>query len=669
VIGKGFQNMVPQEKKLLDMLSNNDVTFFIPPYQRNYEWTEDQCSVFWDDVLKTHISNCNGKTAEHFFGSITYFQTEAVFGQPNKLVLIDGQQRITTTMLFLVALRDILGDKGIGQYIDSRYLKNNSVIGDSEYKVKLKQVETDWVTYRNIILGLELADSDKQTAVYRNYSYFKNKLTKHKEQGYELASLVEKGLNKFSVITIQLQPEKNPWENPQEIFESMNSLGKPLSLADLVRNYLLLGLNADMQTMLYDKYWLHIERTVPNKVSSFIRDYMQAHEGKSYHTASEANHKILYSEFKKLFSNDKTEATLKDLSECSTMYAYCLGNKSSGSDLVDYYLRDINRMSVTTSYSFLMVLLRAWKLGELTEKEIGDILEAFRIYCLRRRLIGLTMAENKNFPTYSLWVQQLIEATDKKQRMFELLAKQESNLRLPNDIEISRFLSTMNFYNFGYCKFYLSLIEEALTKGRPDMGDKKLQVEHIMPRTLNDDWRSVLGDDSNTTHQELVNTVGNLTLIRHNQELGNKAFSVKKKVYEENAGLQIARTEITNRDVWDGNSIRERTEWITGVLVSKVFPIPDQMRKINNFNTKEQRGLSFQNLQLIGLEIEFIDDTSFKARVVSDKEVEFEGKKWRLSPLTYEIQKRRGKVNKSGAYQGARYWAYDGMRLADFIGE
>ena len=163
--------MKPNETKLLDILSNNDVTFFIPPYQRNYEWTDDQCKVFYEDILKTAGRNKSGTYSEHFFGSVTYFQTEAVFGQPSKLVLIDGQQRITTTMLFLVALRDILGDE-LGDFIDSKYLKNNRVSGDNEYKIKLKQVETDWVAYKNIILSDPLTDKEKESAVYRNYKYF-----------------------------------------------------------------------------------------------------------------------------------------------------------------------------------------------------------------------------------------------------------------------------------------------------------------------------------------------------------------------------------------------------------------------------------------------------------------------------------------------------------------
>lgn len=660
--------MVPQEKKLLDLLSNNDVTFFIPPYQRNYEWESDQCEVFLEDILKTYQLNSEGNISEHFFGSITYFQTDGVFGQPNKLVLIDGQQRITTTMLFLVALRDILGDDGIGQFIDARYLKNNNVSGDSEFKVKLKQVETDWKSYKAIILHHEIGPDDKQTAVYQNYSFFKNRILKYKDEGYDIGSLVEKGLNKFSVITIELQPDKNKWENPQEIFESMNSLGKPLSLADLVRNYLLLGLNADTQTLLYDKYWLYIEKTLPGKVSNFIRDYMQAHEHKSYYVASDAHHKALYGIFKNIFADTQSEYLLKDLSENATVYSWCIGNASTGNTVIDGYLSDLNRMGITTAYSFLLVLLRLWKEGQFTDKDVVNILDAFRIYCLRRRILGITSAENKAFPLLSGRLDDVMSADDKRQSMFEILAKQESNLRLPNDIEISRHLETMNFGNFAYAKFYLALVEESLTKGRPDLTDKKLQLEHIMPQTPNDEWKEVLGDNWEAVHQELVGTIGNLTLIRHNQELGNKKFSDKKQTYEGEEGLQIARKEITNHDVWDAGAIRDRTKWLIDYILKKVLAIPDSMRMVNNFNTSGIRGLSFQNLQLIGLEIEFIEDPSFKAKVVSDKEVEFEGKKWRLSPLTKEIQTRRGKLSKSGSYQGAQYWAYEGMKLATFIG-
>ena len=658
--------MVPYEYKLLNLLSNNDVTFFIPPYQRNYEWDDDQCKVFLDDVKKTCDLNKAGKNTEHFFGSITYFQTTAVFGQPNKLVLIDGQQRITTTMLFLVALRDISTDANMKTYIDNKYLKNNSVSGDNEYKVKLKQVETDWSAYKKIILEEELTDKEKNSAVYRNYKYFYNKLSAYQKEGGDLYSLIQDGLNKFSVITIQLQPEQNAWENPQEIFESMNSLGKPLSLADLVRNYLLLGLDADTQDTLYRKYWMHIENAIPGQVSDFIRDYMQAIEIKSFVKATDRNYKELYRQFKESFSNKDPKALLCELAEYADIYAYLMPNGTTGEKIIDKELKDLAAINVTTAYSFLMALLHAWKRMRFSTQEIADIIYAFRIYCSRRRLLGLTPGENKSFPLLTGMLYDLEAASDKKAKMFEILANQESNLRLPNDIELSRHLETMNFYNFQYRKFYLALIEEKITKFRPD--DDNIQVEHIMPQTLNKDWRDELGDDSERVHQELVHTIGNLTLVRHNQELGQKLFTEKKDVYENKDSLQIAKTMITNCEHWTENEIRARGKWITDYLLQEVLPVPDNMRLTNNFKAREgKRGLSFQELQLIGMDISFIDDPTIIAHVVSDKEVEFEGKKWRLSPLTREIQTRRGLVNASGAYQGAQYWQYDDTKLAELI--
>lgn len=659
--------MIPTESKLLNMLSNNDVTFFIPPYQRNYEWTDEQCKVFLEDIRKTSELNLAGTTAEHFFGTITYFQTDAVFGQPNKLVLIDGQQRITTTMLFLVALRDIMEDANVKAFIDAKYLKNNNVQGDVEYKIKLKQVETDWVAYKKIILADTLSDKEKDSAVYRNYRYFVNKLQEYQRNGGALGSIIEKGLNRFSVITIQLEPDKNAWENPQEIFESMNSLGKPLSLADLVRNYLLLGLDPDTQDTLYRKYWLHIEQVIPGHVSDFIRDYMQSHEKKAFVKSTENNYKELYGSFKRVFAGTVTDVLLKDLSESATVYSYIITDNKTGDEKIDHELRDLNILSITTAYSFLMGLLRAWKAGQFTAQEIADILYAFKIYCMRRRILGLTSAENKNFPLLTNHISSLAAASDKKHEMFKILANQETALRLPNDVELRRYLETMNFASFRYCKLYLSLIEEKITKSRPDQTDKKLQIEHIMPQTLNDDWKKALGSDYETIHQEYVHTIGNLTLIRHNQELGNKSFSDKKDVYENSAGLQIAKTGITNKDHWGKDTIRARAKWIIGFLLKDVLPIPDGMRRTNNFKVKTGRRLSFQELQIIGEDINFIADPSIVAHIVGDKEVEFEGKKWKLSPLTKEIQTRRGTLSPSGSYQGAQYWEYDGMKLADIM--
>ena len=659
--------MLSQEKKLLEMLSNHDVTFFIPPYQRNYEWTDEQCKVFLDDIKKTKGNNQKGE-AGHFFGTVIYFQNEPVFGQPHKLVLIDGQQRITTTMLFLAAFRDVISDDKLKDFINSRYLKNNNASEESEYKIKLKQVETDWHAYKAVVLGEDLSGKEKNSAVYRNYQFFYNKLLKYRDDGGDITTLLNKGLDEFRVITIELQPSKNPWENPQDIFESMNSLGKPLSLADLVRNYLMLGMSSDKQEALYHNCWLPIERAVAGNVSNFVRDFRQLHSKTSYKKASEANYKELYGIFKKLFSHLDSPAILNKISEYSALYKYLLPEGKTGCTGIDYQLSDIQRLQVTTAYSFLLSLLIRWKEGALSDDDLADVLDAFRIYCLRRRLLGMAQGENRIFPTLAGKADDIVNAPDKKRKMFEILSSQEANLRLPNDTEIARHLETMNFYNFRFCKFYLALVEEKITKSRPDLEDRLLHIEHVMPQTLNDEWKEALGNDCENIHREAVNTIGNLTLIRHNQELGQKSFLEKKEVYENKAGLQIAKTRITDCNVWNGNTIKRRSDWIIQYILTNVLPIPDNIRKTNNFSiTKERNRMSFEKLQLIGLDINFIADQSVTAHVINDCEVEFEGRKWHLSPLTREIQTRRGVVNPSGVYQGAQYWEYDGNRLTDLM--
>ena len=660
--------MIPQEMKLLNMLSNNNVTFYIPPYQRNYEWTEEQCKVFLEDVKKTCEQNLVlKKNTEHFFGSITFFQTEKVFGQPNKLVLIDGQQRITTTMLFLAALRDLIDGEVLSSYINDNYLMNKSVAAGDEFKIKLKQVEADWETYKEIIFRYDVSVTTKSSAVYRNYKYFYNKLVEYREQGGNLSELVGQGLDKFSVITIELKPEENKWENPQEIFESMNSLGKPLSLADLVRNYLLLGLDADTQDVFYHRYWLAIERAVPGQVSNYIRDFMQWKARVSYKQASENNYKELYSLFKDIFAGKDSESILKELANRASLYAAIVGNHDFGNKDIDYVLSDLQYLRITTAYSFLLALLAAFSDGRFTVQEVIDILNVFRIYILRRKLMRVaSSSENKSFPLLVNHLDGLISAVDKRAKMFDILAHQEANLRLPNDIEIARYLETANFHNFQYSKYFLALVEETITKSRPDLSDTKLQLEHIMPQTLNPEWRHDLGENCDEMHQELVDTIGNLTLIRHNQELGNKPFDVKKDVYENNSGLQIAKTEITKYEMWNEDTIRCRANWIINFILRNVLPIPDSMRKSNNYATKEKQGLSFEKIGIIGQEINFIADPTIVAKVIDDTHVEFEGKKMKLSPLTRDIQKRRGVLSPSGSYSGAMYWEYDGVRISDY---
>jgi uncharacterized protein with ParB-like and HNH nuclease domain len=527
--------MRASDHHILELLSRNDVTFFIPPYQRNYEWDEEMCEILYKDIEKVAgRNNTDRNNYQHFFGTVIYYAESNILGQPSKCILVDGQQRLTTTMLFLIAARDCLKDDLLKNTIDTQYLKNNNVSGDVEYKIKLKQVESDWSAYKNIILGEPLNANDKSSVVFNNYKFFKSQFEKLEQE--KIKNLIENGLMNFNIVTIQLEPDRNPWEKPQEIFESMNSLGKPLSLADLVRNYLLLGKTSKQQNELYHNAWLKMERNLSGSnasfsLSAFIRDYMQLIECASHKKATDSNHKELYRDFKELFGEENHDQLIKKMAIYSNEYAVLAGYKSSGNIKIDLKIADLKTLESSGFYSFILGALYLRTEGKLNDSDTLAILDAIFIYIARRRILRLTQAENKNAPLLVKYFDDLIASNDKKEAMLKMLSNQQYALRLPNDNDIMMYLlgSESNFYNLRCGKFLQTLIEEALTKSRPALSDKLLQVEHIMPQTLNDVWKKELGEKYQAVYDNFLNNIGNLTLIRHNQELSNHSFEDKKR--------------------------------------------------------------------------------------------------------------------------------------------
>lgn len=660
--------MQSRDNKIIPLLSNNDVTFFIPPYQRNYEWDTQMCETFYKDIEKV----AKTPNTQHFFGTIIFYEERSqIFGEPSRYILVDGQQRLTTTMLFLIAARDVINDEILKNTIDCKYLRNNNVSGDDvEYKIKLKQVENDWVAYKKLVLSEKLDSKDKKSCVYQNYMFFKSKLEKLDQT--VINDLIVKGLVDFNIVTIQLEPERNKWEKPQEIFESMNSLGKPLSLADLVRNYLLLGKSAAKQDHLYHNYWLKIEENLAGdddsfSISAFIRDYMQLKAGSSYKKATEVNYKTLYRDFKELFENEDTEHLIEELAVYSESYSVLAGYKTSGDSRIDTKILDLKTIESSGFYSFILGVLQLQYENQLTSDDCLSILEAIFVYITRRRILRLTQAENKDAPLLVKYFEELMTCDNKKNRMLHILANQSYALRLPNDNELQSYLASAdaNFYNLRICKFVFSLIEESITKSRPK-NDSYLQIEHIMPQTLNDNWKEMLGYNYQKVYDNYINNIGNLTLIRHNQELGNSPFSYKKDIYTNNAGMQIAKDEIINQTTWGEGQIKERANYLIGLIISKVLPLPDDLRENNNYSIEKRvisSRFSFAETNLIGKLITYYDDDAIVAEVIGDKEVKFEGKKWKLSPLTREIETRKKRCIKSGAYRGIDKWTYQGKKL------
>jgi len=656
---------------LLSSLSSKDVTFFIPPYQRNYEWSTSTCKVFLTDIQKVAKHNSAGTRAEHFFGSVVYVIEEAGFGVPSRYILTDGQQRITTSMLFLMALRDTISDHHLKETIQKNYLENERSGEQTDYKIKLKQVETDWEAYKLLAIGEAVPQELRNSAVFQNYEFFKRSLDSIPED--ERRGLLENGLAKFSIIAIQLEPDQNPWENPQEIFESMNSLGKPLSLADLVRNYLLMGKSSETQTQLYNRYWLGLERRLPGRLSEFIRDWMQADQHKSFKVAREYNYKELYGAFKDIVRGRSTEDLFQDFVAFSLPYAQASLLEKTSVRSLDQILTDLHVIGVKPAYSYIAEALRAYHAGTISLESIESVLKGIRTYLLRRRILRITQGENKFFPVLGTRLPELHDSENPAEIVFDQLSSMNYALRLPNDKELATQLQSMNFYNLGesrnYPRLLLSMIEEHLTKSRPQWDDENLQLEHILPQTLNDAWRQELGENAEQIHQELVHTPGNITLIRHNQELGNKPFDAKKLTYAGKSGLQVTQNYITDCEKWDANAIRRRGKYLSKIILGKILPLPAHRKLASNWAQESDKSSQFDIRevlnQLIGETIYFAEDPKISAVVVSDTKVQYEGSEWSLSPLTTDIKQRLGKVSPNSQFNGASYWIWSDARLID----
>ena len=243
----------------------------------------------------------------------------------------------------------------------------------------------------------------------------------------------------------------------------MNSLGKPLSLADLVRNWLLMGKPADEQEELYHAWWLPMERNLSagGQVSNFIRDYMQLVACAPFKKATNANHKELYARFKKLFEKESAASLLPGMARHAKLYApVVMPERTSGSPRIDRRLADIRAIGATTAYSFVLALMESWDAGRMSESELDDSLGALVNYLLRRRILKQTQGENKAFPELTKRVQEIETAPDTRSETFKILAGQGYVLRLPTDAEVIDTLKSMNFYSFALAKFLLALAEE-----------------------------------------------------------------------------------------------------------------------------------------------------------------------------------------------------------------
>ena len=596
--------MKTESHSINDVLAKNATSFFIPPFQRAYAWGRPEIERYFSDISRIIESELDDKQhdkLEHFFGTVVIKEEKAGFA--NKSVVVDGQQRLTTTLIFLIALRDSETDQLKKDFINQNYLTNNA--SSFQDKIKLKQVTKDWDSYRALVKKTEPNPGVISIAYDLLKKLISEKKRLNSQVGFEQYIIAIQRMN-VAVIFLDERPFKG--EDPQIIFETLNSLGKPLTLSDLVRNFVLLNMESDKQSDVYEKTWHpKIEEILNENTSKFFRDYLQYKTASSLKVVSVNNTKELYKQFKDFVDAefDSHSNFIKDIVRFVKCYKWIIkevvndsiSSNNSNDRIIKELLRNIfHDIKAEAFKPFVLGLLEYHQYTvnniKLSDETLISTLQTIRTYLIRRRILGLTQGENKNIVTLSKKIEPLSNGTAS---MLELLTTMFYRLRLPNDNEMKNTLTSMNFYEGlkQYSKLILGKIEEHNTKVAVDFRNKKVTIEHIMPQTLEDSWKVELGEHFSEIHKTYLHNIGNLILTEFNSEIGNKSFEEKKRKLA-TSSLNY-RLDVINRNTWNEDSIKEHQLNMVKWFLS-TFPLPEEFKEKANWNTQKIENTSFSPL-------------------------------------------------------------------------
>ena len=551
--------------RLTEFLGSSKRTFNIPVYQRNYDWKTEHCTRLFKDIEKIALSNFE---IEHFLGTVVYVISKSRINW-TEFVLIDGQQRITSISLFLLALYNTIEDPMTKEEIFETYLTNKHV-PDSKFRVKLKPIESDMGTYESI---LDKKNEQTPTSnIYRNYNLFMALIAGSSvppERLYE-------ALNNVELVYIQLDKDKKS-ENPQMIFESLNSTGLSLTQADLIRNFLLMNHDYDKQVLLYKNYWMKIEKRLGNsKISDFIKDYLTMKISKT--TPAEK----IYESFKEFVVNPENnydeEGILEDLLILSEYYAQMLFCTSKNEAINDCLLQ-FQQLKQTTVYPVLLQLFDdCYQYHALAESELVESMQVLIVYIFRRAICGYqTNWLNKVFSNL-IQESEKLSGASYPDRLLTVLTQKTGGASFPRDKEFAKDFAQIDFYHNRVAKYALAMLANSPTKEKISMVSD-ITIEHIMPQTLTPQWRIDLGAKYEEIHAQYLHTVGNLTLSGYNPELSNKSFPEKKHIYK-NSNINIC-SHICDYDTWEEKDILHRAQFLTHKALS-IWALPTKYNKVQN---------------------------------------------------------------------------------------
>ena len=527
---------------------NGNKQFLIPVYQRFYSWDIDQCKRLWNDIVEMQRK---GKVG-HFVGSIVNIAEQAMPTGVQKYMIIDGQQRMTTLTLLLLALRDYAiknpNDTTINaRRIDNMLLKNEYESGDERYKLLL--TETD----RDILISLveekPIAEGTRSRLI-ENYNFFVNNLAYKEIQPAE----VYESIGKLQIVNITLD---RAVDDAQAIFESLNSTGKELSESDLIRNYVLMGLEPSEQTYVYEHLWrpmeqLFIYETQGTVLDAFFRHYL------TMKLSRIPKQGRVYEEFKLYHLNCEfgiIRELCQDLLDYAKYYTDIVFKRNSDKDLKKLY-EDIIDLRMEVSYPFLLIIHHDCVEGLITSDELKKILKLCISYVLRRAICEIpTNSMNKTFAT----LKNYIRPDDYLNSIKAFFVMQDTYKEFPDDDKFEGAFVSRDIYNMRARNYILSRLENFENKAPIII--ENYTIEHIMPqnKNLSLEWQADLGTEWQEVQKKYLHTIGNLTLTAYNSEMSDRPYLEMKEI---TSGLKDSAQRINKyvvlQNKWNEKHIQER---------------------------------------------------------------------------------------------------------------
>ena len=560
----------------LNKLLNTSRQFIVPIFQRNYSWQKSQYEQLWFDILRASKFK---EKQNHFIGSIVYIDMGTPAGRPQQLLLIDGQQRLTTISILLCAIKDYVQKFNLETKlinlakIKNQFLYNSDEIDEDRYKLLLNVQDKE--TYIKLIDNTIFTVNKPATNIIKCYEFFYERIEDFIKQ-YGQIDEIYAGIFKLSLVSISLDKDS---DNPQMIFESMNSTGKDLSQTDLLRNYLLMDLTPEKQTRLYKTYWKPMEelfgediyKNDVNKFDYFIRDFLTL-KSDTGHICKINN---VYENFKRYYLDNNCEkfAVLKDLFTYAKYYA-CIDLLQENDDELKLYWQEFKKLDSHVVYPFLLKLYDDYSCQILIKEDFKKILQVVISYLWRRAICEIpTNSLSKTFAT----LYQAVDKDDYVNSVIKAFVFKSSYKRFPSDYEVREKLQTKDIYHFRLRKYLLEALENYYHKEPIDLNTANYTIEHIMPQNIehNLSWQQMLGENWQEVHSLYLHTLGNLTITGYNAEMSNKSFG--EKVNGE-SGFKHSHLKLNESivqcDVWNKKAIQRRTNILTDIIL-KIWKYPE----------------------------------------------------------------------------------------------